>query len=101
MPHPKWSKTPHYVRKTWFKIYAQKYHWALGVTERVRKTVYTKAKVRLLDTVSNWKCDWIVKGYERGKPAELTTDVWDGLICYWCLPDSIRIAHTSSNSRNT
>ncbi|WZZ70169.1 hypothetical protein YC2023_081539 [Brassica napus] len=22
MPHPNWSKTPHYVRKTWFKIYA-------------------------------------------------------------------------------
>ncbi|KAL0645700.1 hypothetical protein Bca4012_043991 [Brassica carinata] len=22
MAHPNWSKTPHYVRKTWFKIYA-------------------------------------------------------------------------------
>uniref|UniRef100_A0A0D3D912 Uncharacterized protein n=1 Tax=Brassica oleracea var. oleracea TaxID=109376 RepID=A0A0D3D912_BRAOL len=55
MAHPNWSKTPHYVRKTWFKIYAQKYHWALGVTERVRKPFYAKAKVRLLDTVSNWK----------------------------------------------
>ncbi|KAL0828460.1 hypothetical protein Bca101_052138 [Brassica carinata] len=65
MPHPNWSKTPHYVRKTWFKIYA------------------------------------IVKGYERGKPAELTTDVWDGLIRYWRLPDSIRIAQACSNSRNT
>ncbi|KAL0657070.1 hypothetical protein Bca4012_077654 [Brassica carinata] len=65
MPHPNWSKTPHYVRKTWFKIYA------------------------------------IMKGYERGKPAELTTDVWDGLIRYWRLPDSIRIAQACSNSRNT
>uniref|UniRef100_A0A0D3BHE7 Uncharacterized protein n=1 Tax=Brassica oleracea var. oleracea TaxID=109376 RepID=A0A0D3BHE7_BRAOL len=74
MAHPNWSKTPHYVRKTWFKIYAQKYHWALEVTERVRKSFYAKAKVRLLDTVSNWKGDWIMKGYERGKPAELTTD---------------------------
>uniref|UniRef100_A0A0D3D6Q3 Uncharacterized protein n=1 Tax=Brassica oleracea var. oleracea TaxID=109376 RepID=A0A0D3D6Q3_BRAOL len=24
MAHPNWSKTPHYVRKTWFKIYAAK-----------------------------------------------------------------------------
>uniref|UniRef100_A0A0D3D6D8 Uncharacterized protein n=1 Tax=Brassica oleracea var. oleracea TaxID=109376 RepID=A0A0D3D6D8_BRAOL len=24
MPHPNWSKTPHYVRKTWFNIYAAK-----------------------------------------------------------------------------
>uniref|UniRef100_A0A0D3DJU8 Uncharacterized protein n=1 Tax=Brassica oleracea var. oleracea TaxID=109376 RepID=A0A0D3DJU8_BRAOL len=74
MPHPKWRKTPIYVRKTWFKIYAQKYHWSMGVNERVRKAFYANAKVRLLDTVSNWKGDWILKGYERGKPAELTTD---------------------------
>uniref|UniRef100_A0A0D3E5R7 Uncharacterized protein n=1 Tax=Brassica oleracea var. oleracea TaxID=109376 RepID=A0A0D3E5R7_BRAOL len=52
----------------------QKYHWSMGVTERVRKQFYAKAKARVLDTVSNWKGDWIVKGYERGKPAELTTD---------------------------
>uniref|UniRef100_A0A0D3BL93 Uncharacterized protein n=1 Tax=Brassica oleracea var. oleracea TaxID=109376 RepID=A0A0D3BL93_BRAOL len=65
----------------------------------VRKAFYAKAKVSLLDTVSNWKGDWIVKGYERGKPAELTTDVWDGLIRYWRLPDSIRIAQSCSNSR--
>ncbi|CAN6862482.1 unnamed protein product, partial [Brassica oleracea] len=56
-----WSKTPHYVRKTWFTIYTQKYNWALEITERVRKNFIAKAKVRLLDTVSNWKGDWIVK----------------------------------------
>ncbi|KAL0746684.1 hypothetical protein Bca101_028686 [Brassica carinata] len=73
----------------------------MGVNERVRKTFYAKAKVRLLDTISNWKGDWIVKGYERGKPAELTTDVWDGLIRYWWDPESIRIAQSCSASRNT
>uniref|UniRef100_A0A0D3CTL4 Uncharacterized protein n=1 Tax=Brassica oleracea var. oleracea TaxID=109376 RepID=A0A0D3CTL4_BRAOL len=26
MPHPNWSKTPHYVRKTWFKIYAVSFY---------------------------------------------------------------------------
>ncbi|KAL0661241.1 hypothetical protein Bca4012_098078 [Brassica carinata] len=91
MAHPNWSKTPYY----------KKYNWALGITERVRKKFNAKAKVCLLDTVSNWKGDWIVKGYERGKPAELTTDVWDDLIRYWHLPDSIRIAQACSNSRNT
>uniref|UniRef100_A0A0D3BGF9 Uncharacterized protein n=1 Tax=Brassica oleracea var. oleracea TaxID=109376 RepID=A0A0D3BGF9_BRAOL len=50
MPHPNWRKTPIYVRKTWFKIYSQKYHWSMGVTERVRKQFYAKAKVCLLDT---------------------------------------------------
>ncbi|KAL0721945.1 hypothetical protein Bca4012_036544 [Brassica carinata] len=101
MPHPNWKKTPVYIRKTWFKIFAQKYHWSLGVNEKVRKAFYAKVKVRLLDTVSNWKGDWIVKGYERGKPAELTTEVWDGLIRYWETPDAIRIAQGCSASRNT
>uniref|UniRef100_A0A0D2ZYG1 Uncharacterized protein n=1 Tax=Brassica oleracea var. oleracea TaxID=109376 RepID=A0A0D2ZYG1_BRAOL len=101
MPHPNWKKTPIYVRKKWFKIYTQKYHWSMGVNERVRKVFYAKAKVRLLDTVSNWKGDLIVKGYERDKPAELTTDVWDGLIRYWRDPDAIRIAQSCSASRNT
>uniref|UniRef100_A0A0D3CC95 Uncharacterized protein n=1 Tax=Brassica oleracea var. oleracea TaxID=109376 RepID=A0A0D3CC95_BRAOL len=45
MAHPNWSKTPPYVRKTWFKIYAQKYNWALGITERVRKKFNSQAKV--------------------------------------------------------
>uniref|UniRef100_A0A0D2ZX22 Uncharacterized protein n=1 Tax=Brassica oleracea var. oleracea TaxID=109376 RepID=A0A0D2ZX22_BRAOL len=79
MEHPSWSEAPHYVRKTWFTIYAQKYNWALGITERVRKKFNAKAKVHLLDMVSNWKDGWILKGYARDKPAELTTDVWDGL----------------------
>ena len=67
----------------------------------MRKAFNSKVKARLLDTVSNWKGDWIVKGYERGKPAELTTEVWDGLIRYWETPDAIRIAQACSASRNT
>uniref|UniRef100_A0A0D3CB97 Uncharacterized protein n=1 Tax=Brassica oleracea var. oleracea TaxID=109376 RepID=A0A0D3CB97_BRAOL len=43
----------------------------------------------------------IYDGYERGKPAELTTDVWDGLIHYWRDPQSIRIAQSCSASCNT
>ena len=73
----------------------------MGINERVRKVFYAKAKVRLLDTVSNWKGDLIVKGYERDKPAELTTDVWDGLIRYWRDPDAIRISQSCSASSNT
>ncbi|XP_033133918.1 translation initiation factor IF-2-like [Brassica rapa] len=45
MAHLNWKKTPHYVRKTWFKIYAQKYNWALGITKRVRKKFIVMAKL--------------------------------------------------------
>uniref|UniRef100_A0A0D3B5U2 Uncharacterized protein n=1 Tax=Brassica oleracea var. oleracea TaxID=109376 RepID=A0A0D3B5U2_BRAOL len=41
------------------------------------------------------------RGYERGKPPELTTDVWDGLIRYWRDPDAIRVAESCSASRQT
>uniref|UniRef100_A0A0D3AND0 Uncharacterized protein n=1 Tax=Brassica oleracea var. oleracea TaxID=109376 RepID=A0A0D3AND0_BRAOL len=65
--HPNWKLTPDHVRKTWYKMLAQKYHWSIGVNERVKKAFVGKVKARLLDTVSNWKDDWIVKGYEQGK----------------------------------
>jgi len=84
-----------------FFFLQQKFNWSMGVTEKVQKEFIDKAKKRLLDTVSNWKGDWIMKGYERGKPAELTTNVWDGLIRYWRDPESIIIAQSCSASRNT
>ncbi|KAL0802661.1 hypothetical protein Bca101_057837 [Brassica carinata] len=64
-PHTNWKTTRHYVKKTWFKMFAD---------------------------------DWILKGYERGKPAELTKDVWDGLISYWKLPSSIKVSESGSAS---
>ena len=73
----------------------------MGVNEKVKKMFNVKAKARLLDTVSNWKGDWIVKGYERGNPPELTKEVWDGLIRYWRDPDTIRVAESCSASRQT
>ncbi|XP_056856542.1 uncharacterized protein LOC130505955 [Raphanus sativus] len=95
--HPNWKKTPHHVRNTWFKIY----HWSIGVHEDVKREFTAKAKKRFLDTVGNWKEDCIYKGYKDGQPAELTKDVYDGLIRYWELPSSIAISNACSASRNT
>ena len=39
-----------------------------------------------------------MKGYEHGKPAEITQDVWDGLIRYWNMPPSIRVSNSCSAS---
>lgn len=71
------------------------------MTETVRTEFEAKAKVRLLDTVGNWKDSWIKHGYEKGKPAELTWDVWNGLIAYWMDPEAIRISNNCSASRGT
>ena len=69
------------------------------MNERVKNAFEGKAKKRLLDTSSNWKDDWILKGYEQGKSAELTTAVWDGLIRYCNLPSSIKFSNSYSASR--
>ena len=100
-PHPNWKSTPDHVRKMWFKCFAQKYHWSIGVNERVKKAFIRKAKGCLFHTVNNWKDDWIVKGYENVKPAELTKGVWDYLIHYWNLPSSTKVSESCSASRLT
>uniref|UniRef100_A0A0D3CQK4 Uncharacterized protein n=1 Tax=Brassica oleracea var. oleracea TaxID=109376 RepID=A0A0D3CQK4_BRAOL len=41
------------------------------------------------------------KIFVGGKPPELTTDVWNGLIRYWRDPDAIRVAESCSASRQT
>uniref|UniRef100_A0A0D3CCF7 Uncharacterized protein n=1 Tax=Brassica oleracea var. oleracea TaxID=109376 RepID=A0A0D3CCF7_BRAOL len=102
-PHayPNWKSTPIYIKKTCFKMFAQNYHWSIGVNEKVKNVFKGKAKKLLLDTISNWKDDWIFRGYEQGKRAELTTRVWDDLICYWNLPSSIKVSNSYSASRLT
>ena len=81
-------------------MFQQKWHWSLGITERVKAEFVAKAKIRLCNTVSNWKDKWEIYGYE-GKTTELTTDVWDGLIAYWEHPSSIKKANSCSASRRT
>ncbi|XP_033141432.1 uncharacterized protein LOC103853868 [Brassica rapa] len=98
--YPNWSKTPNHVKITWFKCFAQKWHWSLGITERVKAEFVAKAKIRLCNTVSDWKDKWEIYGYE-GKLTELTKDVWDGLIAYWQHPSSIKKANLWSASRRT
>uniref|UniRef100_A0A0D3BLW6 Uncharacterized protein n=1 Tax=Brassica oleracea var. oleracea TaxID=109376 RepID=A0A0D3BLW6_BRAOL len=71
--YPNWNKTPNHVKITWFKCFAKKWHWSLGITERVKAEFVAKAKIRLCNTVSDWKDKWEIYGYE-GKPTELTTD---------------------------
>uniref|UniRef100_A0A0D3ATB8 Uncharacterized protein n=1 Tax=Brassica oleracea var. oleracea TaxID=109376 RepID=A0A0D3ATB8_BRAOL len=53
--YPNWSMTPNHVKITWFKCFAQKWHWSLGITERVKMEFVAKAKIHLCNTVSDGK----------------------------------------------
>uniref|UniRef100_A0A0D3E2T4 Uncharacterized protein n=1 Tax=Brassica oleracea var. oleracea TaxID=109376 RepID=A0A0D3E2T4_BRAOL len=66
------------------------WHWSLGITERVKAEFVAKAKIRLCNTVSDWKDKWEIYGYE-GKPTELTKDH----------PSLIKNANSCSASRRT
>uniref|UniRef100_A0A0D3EBF0 Uncharacterized protein n=1 Tax=Brassica oleracea var. oleracea TaxID=109376 RepID=A0A0D3EBF0_BRAOL len=46
-----WSKTPNHVKTTWFKCFAQKWHWSLGITEKVKAEFVAKAKIRLCNSL--------------------------------------------------
>ncbi|XP_013624875.1 PREDICTED: uncharacterized protein LOC106331069 [Brassica oleracea var. oleracea] len=98
--YPNWSKTPDHVKTTWFKYFAQRWHWSLGIIERVKREFVAKTKTHLCNTVSDWKGKWEIYGYDR-KPTELTKDVCDDLIAFWNLPSSIRKANSCSASRRT
>ncbi|XP_018448893.2 uncharacterized protein LOC108820449 [Raphanus sativus] len=98
--YPNWSLTPDHVKITWFKQFAQKWNWSLGITEMVKKEFEAKAKTRLTNTVSNWKDKWEIYGYD-GRPTGVTKDVWDDLIAFWKLPSSIRKANSCSAFRRT
>ncbi|KAL0728513.1 hypothetical protein Bca4012_024606 [Brassica carinata] len=99
-PHPNWTLTPRHVRPTWFKYFAQKWNWSIGINEQVKQKFNEKAKKRLCNIVSDWKIIYEQRGYEA-RPPGLTKDVWDGLIRYWHDPHSIRIASQCSSSRMT
>ncbi|XP_048622595.1 uncharacterized protein LOC125591784 [Brassica napus] len=88
--YPNWSKTPDH----------QRWHWSLGIPERVKREFVAKAKTRLCNTVSDWKDKWEIYGYD-GKPTELMKDVCDDLIAFWKLPSSIRKANSFSASQRT
>uniref|UniRef100_A0A0D3CAJ3 Uncharacterized protein n=1 Tax=Brassica oleracea var. oleracea TaxID=109376 RepID=A0A0D3CAJ3_BRAOL len=75
-----------------------RWHWSFGITEKVKAEFVAKAKIRLCNTVSDWKDKWEIYGYE-GKPTELTNDLWDDLIAYWEHPSSIKKANSCSASR--
>ncbi|KAL1224271.1 putative transposase-like protein [Cardamine amara subsp. amara] len=99
-PHPNWSLTPDHIRKTWFKCFAQKWRWDIGINETVKKEFNDKATKRLAGTVSDWKEKWQFKG-DDAKPSYLTDHVWQGLIQYWIAPHSVKIAEACSTSRLT
>uniref|UniRef100_A0A0D3A9U7 Uncharacterized protein n=1 Tax=Brassica oleracea var. oleracea TaxID=109376 RepID=A0A0D3A9U7_BRAOL len=98
--YPNWSKTPDPVKTTWSKCFAKRWHWSLGITDRVKREFVAKAKTRLCNTVSGWKDKWEIYGYD-GKPTELTKYVWDDHIAFWKLPSSICKANSCSTSRRT
>ncbi|XP_048634986.1 uncharacterized protein LOC125608605 [Brassica napus] len=57
--YPNWSKTP----------YHQRWHWSLGITKRVKREFIAKEKIRLCNTVSDWKDKWEIRVMKESPPS--------------------------------
>lgn len=52
----------------------QKWHWSIGVNERVKKAFNGKEKIRLKSTVTDWKQMWLNRG-DDAKPINISDTV--------------------------
>uniref|UniRef100_A0A0D3BTN1 Uncharacterized protein n=1 Tax=Brassica oleracea var. oleracea TaxID=109376 RepID=A0A0D3BTN1_BRAOL len=78
MAHPNWRKTPHYVRKTWFKIYvAKETGQLLSLMELYERTHKNKADV-FVDGKSEQIYNDVVARVED-RQTQLTQQFTDGL----------------------
>uniref|UniRef100_A0A0D3C033 Uncharacterized protein n=1 Tax=Brassica oleracea var. oleracea TaxID=109376 RepID=A0A0D3C033_BRAOL len=79
MAHPNWSKTPHYVRKTWFRIYAAKETGHLpSLMELYERTHKNKAGVFVdgkSEQIYNEMVAWV-----EDRQTKLTQQSTDGLL---------------------
>ncbi|XP_024016571.1 uncharacterized protein LOC112089935 [Eutrema salsugineum] len=98
-PHYNWSKVSQETFDTWYKCFAQRWNWDIGINETVREAFRLKAQKRLVNTVSDWKRKWETDG-DDAKPSSMSTFCWNGLKAYWLDPHAQTIAAKCSAVRN-
>ncbi|XP_024007288.1 uncharacterized protein LOC112083491 [Eutrema salsugineum] len=77
-PHYNWSKVSQETFDTWYKCFAQRWNWDIGINETVREAFRLKAHKLLVNTVSDWKRKWETDG-DDAKPSPMPTSCWNGL----------------------
>ncbi|XP_024011194.1 uncharacterized protein LOC112086477 [Eutrema salsugineum] len=98
-PHYNWSKVSQETFDTWYKCFAQRWNWDIGINETVREAFRLKAQKRLVNTVSDWKRKWETDG-DDAKPSSMSTFCWNGLKAYWLDPHVQTTAAKCSAVRN-
>uniref|UniRef100_A0A0D3ABV8 Uncharacterized protein n=1 Tax=Brassica oleracea var. oleracea TaxID=109376 RepID=A0A0D3ABV8_BRAOL len=78
MPHPNWKKTPIYVRKTWFKIYAAKETRQLLSLMQLYERTHKKKAGQFLDGKSEQIFNYLVAQVDD-RQTQLTQQSTDGL----------------------
>ncbi|XP_024013233.1 formin-like protein 2 [Eutrema salsugineum] len=98
-PHYNWSRVSQETFDTWYKCFAQRWNWDIGINETVREAFRLKAQKRLVNTVSDWKRKWETDG-DDAKPSPMSTSCWNGLKAYWMNPHAQDVAGKCSAVRN-
>ncbi|KAL1220387.1 hypothetical protein V5N11_006011 [Cardamine amara subsp. amara] len=93
-PYFSWSITPIHIQERYFRTFARKYNWDLGITELVKDHLWTIAKRRMKGIVSQAKTS-------GQRPVWIHPTIWTEMSDHWNTPDAIEKSENASQSRNS
>ncbi|KAG7559313.1 putative transposase Ptta/En/Spm plant [Arabidopsis thaliana x Arabidopsis arenosa] len=93
-PYFSWKVTPIPIRERYFRSFARKYNWDVGITELVREGFLVIAKKRLKGIVSQAKQSGV-------QPPWIRNTLWAEMWVYWKTEDAIERSENASQCRNS
>ncbi|KAG7536946.1 putative transposase Ptta/En/Spm plant [Arabidopsis suecica] len=93
-PYFSWKVTPIPIRERYFRSFARKYNWDVGITELVREGFLVIAKKRLKGIVSQAKQSGV-------QPPWIRDTLWAEMWVYWNTEDAIERSENDSQCRNS
>ncbi|KAF8044942.1 hypothetical protein N665_5970s0001 [Sinapis alba] len=93
-PYYSWKVTPIHIQEIYFRSFARKYTWEIGITELVKQGFLKVAKNRMKDIVSQVK-----RGGKR--PHWIIKTLWSEMLMHWSSPKAVDRSVTASLSRNS
>ncbi|KAG7583717.1 putative transposase Ptta/En/Spm plant [Arabidopsis suecica] len=93
-PYFSWKVTPIPIRERYFRSFARKYNWDVGITELVREGFLVIAKKRLKGIVSQAKQSGV-------QPPWIRDTLWAEMWVYWNTEDAIERSENASQCRNS
>ncbi|XP_019089235.1 PREDICTED: uncharacterized protein LOC109128024 [Camelina sativa] len=93
-PYYSWKVTPVKIQERYFRTFARKYNWDIGITELVKAGFLKIAKKRMKGIVSQARRSGV-------QPPWIGEKLWPVMVEYWKTPDAIEKSENASQCRNS